>query len=38
MSQRRGKARVYSITTRGLRELKKLEDAYLILKKLGLES
>lgn len=36
--EKRGRARVYRITEKGARELKKLEEAYMILKRLGLDA
>ncbi len=36
--ERKGRARVYRITEKGARELKMLEKAYLILRRLGLDA
>lgn len=36
-SEQRGRARVYKVTGEGMRALKRLEEAYAILKNLGLE-
>ena len=35
--EKKGKARIYKLTEKGLKELSKLEDALRILRKLGLE-